>query len=37
VEMPICREMAEVIYQGKSPRRAVEELMLRELKPESKI
>ena len=34
VEMPICEQMVEVIYRGKPPRQAVEELMLRELKPE---
>lgn len=35
VEMPICEQMVAVIYHGKSPRRAVEELMVRGLKPES--
>ena len=34
VEMPICQQMVEVIYRGKSPRQGVEELMVRELKPE---
>jgi glycerol-3-phosphate dehydrogenase len=37
VEMPICSDMVEVIYRGKSPRRAVEELMMRELKPEARL
>lgn len=37
VEMPICEQMVAVIYRGKSPRTAVEELMVRELKPEAAI
>ena len=37
VEMPICQQMVEVIYRGKSPRQAVEELMMRGLKPELAI
>jgi len=37
VEMPICFQMVEVIYGGKSARGAVEELMLRELKPERSL
>jgi glycerol-3-phosphate dehydrogenase (NAD(P)+) len=37
VEMPICQQMAAVIYHGKSPRHAIEELMVRELKPETVI
>jgi glycerol-3-phosphate dehydrogenase (NAD(P)+) len=37
VEMPICEQMVEVIYRGKSPRRAIEELMTRELKPEAAL
>jgi glycerol-3-phosphate dehydrogenase (NAD(P)+) len=34
VEMPIARQMREVLYGGKSPRLAVDELMLRSLKRE---
>jgi glycerol-3-phosphate dehydrogenase (NAD(P)+) len=37
VEMPICQQMVEVMYEGKSPRRAIEELMTRELKPEAAL
>jgi glycerol-3-phosphate dehydrogenase (NAD(P)+) len=37
VEMPITREMVAVLYEGKSPRRAVEELMTRELKAETEM
>lgn len=37
VEMPITREMAAVMYEGKNPRQAVEELMTRELKAESEL
>ena len=34
VEVPIIAQMYRILYQGKSPRQAVSELMLRELKPE---
>lgn len=34
VEMPISRQMKEVLYDGKPPREAVDELMLRTLKRE---
>jgi glycerol-3-phosphate dehydrogenase (NAD(P)+) len=34
VEMPIARQMRQVLYEGKAPREAVEELMLRSLKRE---
>jgi len=34
VEMPIARQMQAVLYEGKPPREAVEELMLRTLKRE---
>jgi glycerol-3-phosphate dehydrogenase (NAD(P)+) len=37
VEMPITQQMAAVMYEGKDPRRAVEELMTRELKAESEL
>jgi glycerol-3-phosphate dehydrogenase (NAD(P)+) len=37
VEMPICQQMVEVIYNGKEPRRAVGELMGRELKSEAAL
>jgi glycerol-3-phosphate dehydrogenase (NAD(P)+) len=37
VEMPITQQMAAVMYQGKDPRRAVEELMTRELKSENEL
>jgi glycerol-3-phosphate dehydrogenase (NAD(P)+) len=37
VEMPICEQMVEVIHRGKPVRRAVEELMLRELKSEAAL
>jgi glycerol-3-phosphate dehydrogenase (NAD(P)+) len=37
VEMPITQQMAAVIYEGKDPRRAVEELMTREPKSEAEI
>lgn len=35
VEMPICQQMVALIYEGKDPRRAVEELMTRDLKSET--
>jgi glycerol-3-phosphate dehydrogenase (NAD(P)+) len=34
VELPISREVAAVLFEGKSPRQAVTDLMERELKPE---
>jgi len=37
VDMPITRQMAAVMYERKDPRRAVEELMTRELKSESEL
>lgn len=37
VEMPITEQVVEIIYQGKSPRRALSELMGRELKSESEL
>ncbi|HET9765949.1 MAG TPA: NAD(P)H-dependent glycerol-3-phosphate dehydrogenase, partial [Thermoanaerobaculia bacterium] len=37
VEMPICEQMVAVIHGGKTPRAAVEELMLRELKSEAAL
>jgi glycerol-3-phosphate dehydrogenase (NAD(P)+) len=37
VDMPITRQMVEVLYNGKPPRDAVEELMARDLKSESEL
>jgi glycerol-3-phosphate dehydrogenase (NAD(P)+) len=37
VEMPITRQMVAVLYEGKDPRRALEELMTRELKSETEL
>ena len=37
VEMPICQQMMEVIYDGKEPLNAIAELMLRGLKRESAL
>ena len=37
VEMPITQQMVAVMYEGKDPRRAVEELMTRELKSETEL
>jgi glycerol-3-phosphate dehydrogenase (NAD(P)+) len=37
VEMPITEQMVAVIYQGKEPRRAVDELMTRGLKAEAEL
>jgi glycerol-3-phosphate dehydrogenase (NAD(P)+) len=37
VEMPITQQMVAVLYEGKDPRRAVEELMTRELKDETEL
>lgn len=34
VELPIAREVAEILFQGKSPRQAVTDLMERDLKAE---
>ncbi len=34
VEVPITEQMYRILYEGKDPRRAVSDLMLRELKPE---
>ena len=36
IEMPICQQVYEILYQGKSPRDAVHELMTRALKPENR-
>lgn len=35
VEMPICGQMFALLHEGKDPRRAVEELMTRDLKAET--
>ena len=35
--MPITRQMVAILYQGKDPRQAVEELMTRELKSETEL
>jgi glycerol-3-phosphate dehydrogenase (NAD(P)+) len=37
VDMPITRQMVAVMHEGKDPRRAVEELMTRELKSEAEL
>lgn len=37
VEMPITEQMVQVMYHGKDPRRAVEELMTRGLKSETEL
>jgi glycerol-3-phosphate dehydrogenase (NAD(P)+) len=37
VEMPITEQMVAVLYEGKSPRRAVDDLMNRELKEEAEL
>ena len=37
IEMPITEQMVAVMYEGKSPRRAVEELMTRDLKMEAEL
>jgi len=34
IDMPITTEVCNVIYQGKDPRKAVKDLMTRELKVE---
>ncbi len=35
IEMPICQQVYEILYEGKSPRDAVQTLMRRQLKSES--
>ena len=35
IEMPICQQIYQILYEGKSPRDAVQALMTRELKPEN--
>ena len=35
IEMPICQQVYQILYEGKSPRDAVQALMTRELKPEN--
>ena len=37
VEMPITQQVVNILYHGKSPRRAIEELMTRELRSESEL
>jgi glycerol-3-phosphate dehydrogenase (NAD(P)+) len=37
VEMPICEQMEEILYEGKSPAQAVHELMTRDLKSETEL
>ena len=37
IEMPITEQMMAVLYEGKTPRQAVEELMTRALKAESEL
>ena len=37
IEMPITEQMMEVMYEGKTPRRALEDLMTRELKAEAEL
>jgi glycerol-3-phosphate dehydrogenase (NAD(P)+) len=37
VEMPITEQMVRVLYEGKGPRQAVEDLMTRELKEEAEL
>jgi glycerol-3-phosphate dehydrogenase (NAD(P)+) len=37
VEMPITEQMVQVLYQGKSPGKALEDLMGRELKEEAEL
>jgi glycerol-3-phosphate dehydrogenase (NAD(P)+) len=37
VEMPITQQMVAVLYEGKNPRQAVEQLMTRELKSETEL
>ena len=35
IEMPICQQVYQILYEGTSPREAVQALMGRELKPEN--
>ncbi|MDH3333408.1 MAG: hypothetical protein OEM30_03320 [Gammaproteobacteria bacterium] len=35
IEMPIVNQVYRILYEGVEPRKAVEALMSRELKPES--
>ena len=35
IEMPICQQVYQILYEDKSPRDAVQALMTRELKPEN--
>jgi len=37
IEMPICQQIYSILYEGKSPRAAVETLMRRQLKPEKEL
>jgi len=37
VAMPITEQMVAILHEGKDPRRALEELMGRQLKPESQL
>lgn len=37
VEMPITEQMVKLLYEGKSPRRALEDLMNRDLKSETEL
>jgi glycerol-3-phosphate dehydrogenase (NAD(P)+) len=37
VEMPITEQMVEVLYNGKDPRKSVEDLMTRELRSEAEL
>ena len=37
IEMPITEQMMEVMYEGKTPRQALEDLMTRELKAEAEL
>lgn len=37
IEMPINEQMVEILYEGKSPERAVRDLMTRELKAEAEL
>ena len=34
VELPIAHEVGQILFEGKSPRQAIEDLMERELKAE---
>jgi glycerol-3-phosphate dehydrogenase (NAD(P)+) len=36
VELPIAREVANILFQNKPPRQAISDLMERELKAESR-